>query len=486
MTLPRPIALSALARRIETPVTGDGDPPIADLAYDSRAVTGGCAYLCVPGAKADGHAFAADAVAAGAVALVCERLLPLPVPQIVVPSVRAVMGPMSAAAFGDPSQAMTLAGVTGTNGKTTTAFLLERCFAALGRTTGLMGTVETHIAGAVEPAGRTTPESVDLQRTFARMVAQGVDAAAMEVSSHGLSMGRVDGTRFACAVFTNLSQDHLDFHASMEDYFAAKSMLFEPRFSDTAVVNIDDEYGRRLAATTSLPVVTFSTTGEADVRADDVRMDAAGSDFVCVARGKRVPVRVRLAGPFNVANAIAAMAAIVALDLDATAAAEGIAALPGVPGRFERVDDGAPFTVLVDYAHTPDSVERVLRAARQICAGRLTVVVGCGGDRDRSKRPLMGAAAAALADRAILTSDNPRSEDPLAILAQMEAGARETGRSYQIEPDRRAAIRAAVAGAQPGDVVVIAGKGHESGQEFADRTIPFDDRVVAREELAAR
>lgn len=486
MRLPQPIALAALAERAGASVRGDGSVLIHDLTYDARSVTPGALHFCIPGARADGHDFAPAAVGSGAVALVCQRPLELDVPQVVVASVRDAMGPISAAAFGDPSRAITLAGVTGTNGKTTTTFLIESCFDALGMSTGLLGTVETHVAGAVEPAGRTTPESVDLQRLFARMRDAGVTGAAMEVSSHGLAMGRVDGVWYSCATFTNLTQDHLDFHGTMEEYFAAKALLFEPERSGVAAINADDEHGRRLAAMIGLDHVTFGLEHPADVRAEDVMMDAAGSRFVCVTPSVRVTVHVRLAGPFNVSNALAALATMHALGMDLEKAAQGIDAMPGVPGRFERVDDGEEFTVLVDYAHTPDSVERVLRAARQICEGRLVVVVGCGGDRDRSKRPLMGAAAASLADRAILTSDNPRSEEPRAIIAEMEQGARATGRTYDVEVDRRAAIRAAVRDASPGDVIVIAGKGHESGQEFADRTIPFDDRVVAREELAAR
>lgn len=486
MTLPQSIELAALAERAGAPVRGDASVVVTDLAYDSRAVTPGTLYFCIPGARADGHDFAGDAVAAGAIALLCERPVDAGVPQIVVPSVRAAMGPVSALAFGDPSRAITLAGVTGTNGKTTTTFLLEQCFAALGMSTGLLGTVETHVAGTVDPAVRTTPESVDLQRLFARMRAAGVTGAVMEVSSHGLAMGRVDGVWYSCATFTNLTQDHLDYHGTMEEYFAAKALLFDPSRAGVAAINADDEAGRRLAAGLRIDHVTFGIERPADVRAERLRMDARGSQFTCVTPDARVPVHVNLAGPFNVSNALAALATVHALGLDVEKAAAGIDALPGVPGRFERVDGGEPFTVLVDYAHTPDSVERVLRAAREICPGRLTVVVGCGGDRDRAKRPLMGAAAASLADRAILTSDNPRSEEPRAIIADMEEGARSTGRPYEIEPDRRAAIRAAVRDAAAGDVIVIAGKGHESGQEFAGHTVPFDDRAVAREELALR
>ncbi len=489
MTLPRTLSLDRIAVAAQgASVRGDGSVLIADLAYDSRHVAPGTLFFCRPGQKQDGHDFATQAVDAGAVGLVCERPLELPVPQVIVPSAHRAMGPMAARAFGDPSAAMRVVGITGTNGKTTTAFLSEQCFAALGMATGLIGTIETHINGVAEPAGRTTPEAVDIQRLLARMRDAGAAAVAMEVSSHGLALHRVDGMRFACAVFTNLSQDHLDFHGTMEEYRRAKALLFDGSFSDRAAINVDDETGRWMvehAVAAGLAVTTYSMSGPADVVAERVVMDAAGSSFDCVVAGRRFAVSVRLAGPFNVANALAALAAAAAMELDPEAAAEGIARLPGVPGRFERIDAGQDFTVLVDYAHTPDSVERVLRAARRVCPGALTIVVGCGGDRDRAKRPLMGRAAALLADRAILTSDNPRSEDPRAILLQMEQGAKESGRAYEIEPDRRSAIRAAVAAARAGDVVVIAGKGHESGQEIAGTTIPFDDRVVARQELQA-
>jgi UDP-N-acetylmuramoyl-L-alanyl-D-glutamate--2,6-diaminopimelate ligase len=466
-------------------IRGDPSIEVVDLAYDSRDARPGTLFFCRAGGRHDGHDFAIEAIRGGAGALVVERWLPPGVPQVRVPSVRRAMGPAAATFFGHPSRGMTLAGVTGTNGKTTTTFMLERCFAAAGMKSGLMGTVETHVAGDILPVTRTTPEAVDFQRVLAVMRERGVAAAAVEVSSHGLELGRVEGSRFSCAIFTNLTQDHLDFHGTMEAYFTAKALLFTPALSDVAVINADDPSGVRLAGRTALPVVTYSVGAEADVRAVAALVGRSSSVFSCDAAGRRVEVHVPLAGRFNVSNALAAMAACHALGIDLRAAAEGIASLPGVPGRFESVDAGQEFTVLVDYAHTPDSVERALSAAREICAGRLVVVLGCGGDRDRSKRPLMGRAATALADRAFLTSDNPRSEDPLAILAEIEAGAASSGGSYVVEPDRRLAIRSALRDARAGDVIVIAGKGHESGQEFADRTVPFDDRVVAREELEA-
>jgi UDP-N-acetylmuramoyl-L-alanyl-D-glutamate--2,6-diaminopimelate ligase len=464
-------------------VRGSSVVDVTDVAYDSRAVSPGTLFFCVAGARVDGHAFARDASSAGAAALVVERFLEIDVPQVRVASVRAAMGPMAAAFFGHPSEAIEMVGVTGTNGKTTTTFLLERAFEATGASAGLMGTVETHIAGSVSPVVRTTPEAIDLQRTLARMHDAGVRGAAVEVSSHGLVLGRVDGTRFAAAVFTNLTQDHLDFHSTMESYFQAKAALFVPERTRAAVVNLDDAHGRRIAQSTRVPLVTFGiASDDAEVRAHDVEIDTSGSRFACEAGSESIPVRLGLAGRFNVANALAALATMKALGRDLGAAAQGIESLAGVPGRFERIDAGQDFTVIVDYAHTPDSLARALSSAREICSARLWLVFGCGGDRDRGKRPLMGAAATKLADHVVITSDNPRSEDPLAIIAEIEAGA---AGAYEVEPDRRAAIRHALLGAAAGDVVLVAGKGHESGQEFAGgRTIPFDDRAVVREELA--
>jgi UDP-N-acetylmuramoyl-L-alanyl-D-glutamate--2,6-diaminopimelate ligase len=476
--------LADIARNMRrATVRGDRATRIVDVTADSRAAGPGSLFFCVPGGRVDGHDFAPEAVAHGASALVVDRWLDLDVAQVSVPSVREAMGPASAAVFGNPSAAMTVVGVTGTNGKTTTAFMLEGALAQLGMTTGLIGTVEVHVAGRVLPVVHTTPEAPELQRLLARMRDAAVGAVAMEVSSHGLALGRVAGTRFACAVFTNLTQDHLDFHGTMESYERAKASLFDPSYAERGAVNADDPAGVRLVEHAAIPITTFGLGEGADVRAVDVSSSHAGSSFSCVAAGERVPVTVRIAGPYNVSNALAALAAFRALGLPIQAAADGIASLAGVPGRMEAVDAGQPFTVLVDYAHTPDSLTNVLLAARAVCERSLVVVFGCGGDRDRGKRPLMGAVAAELADRAIITSDNPRSEDPLAIIAEIEAGARETGRPYEMEPDRREAIRMAVGGASAGDVVVIAGKGHETGQRFADRVVPFDDRIVAREEL---
>jgi len=469
-------------------ITGDGATIVRELAYDSRHVRDGDLFFCRPGGTADGHDFAPPAVEAGATALVVERILDVPVPQLVVPSVARAMGPMAAAFFGHPSEAMTVVGVTGTNGKTTTTFMIESVVDALGMRPGLIGTVETHVADEVRGGVRTTPESIDLQRLMAQMRDAGVGILAMEVSSHGLDLHRVDGTRFACALFTNLSQDHLDFHGSMEEYFEAKAMLFDPALSDRAVVNVDDPAGRRLIERTRLPVATSSLERDADVRATRIAMDASGSDVAAVVGGREVSVRVPLPARYNVANALGVLGVALSMGWPLDEVIVGIEALRGVPGRLEPIDEGQGFAVLVDYAHTPEALEGVLDAVRGFTppGARLIAVFGAGGDRDRTKRRLMGLAVGARADHAIITSDNPRTEDPLAIIAAIEAGMREADSTYESIPDRREAIDAAIGGARDGDVIVIAGKGHEPGQEFADRTVQFDDRQVARESLARR
>ena len=459
---------------------------VVDLTHDSREAGPGVLYACRPGLRADGHDFAPDAVRAGTPALLVERPLDLGVPQIQVGSVAAVLGPAAAAVHGNPSADLSVVGVTGTNGKTTITYLLDAIFAAAGTTTGLIGTVQTLIAGEAVPGVRTTPEATDLQRLLRRMHDRGATHVAMEVSSHGLALRRVDGTRFAAAAFTNLSQDHLDFHADFEDYFLAKARLFTPHFTSLGVVNVDDPYGRRLALSAPVDIVRVSAAGDAaaDVVASDIDLAPDGSTFTAHLRGRSVRVRTWLPADFNVSNALVAMALAEATGIDPDVAAEGLARCRGVPGRMERVDAGQPFTVLVDYAHTPDSVEHVLHAARQLTRGRVISVVGCGGDRDAGKRPLMGRAAAEASDLAVLTSDNPRSEDPDAILAAVERGAASVrDATWRVVADRRAAIAAALTAAEPGDVVVIAGKGHETTQEFAHTTVEFDDRRVARELL---
>jgi UDP-N-acetylmuramoyl-L-alanyl-D-glutamate--2,6-diaminopimelate ligase len=481
-------------------VPADADAEVRDVTHDSRQAGPGVLYACRPGHHADGHDFAPAAVAAGSPALLVQRLLDQPVPQLQVPDVADVLGPVAARVHHNPSAALTVCGITGTNGKTTTAYLLESVLRAAGHRTGMIGTVQTLIAGQAVPGVRTTPEATDLQRLLARMRGAGVTATAMEVSSHGLALGRVAGTQFAVALFTNLSQDHLDFHADLEDYFQAKARLFTSAYTPTAVINVDDPYGRRLAQTSDAELVAVSPSGAAggdaatatpaDVTATDVQATGDGCRFVAHLRSGSVVVRTPLVGDFNVANALCAMAAAEVVGVDLATAAAGIAACDGVPGRMEAVDAGQPFTVLVDYAHTPDSLERVLVAARGIIQGRtdrnVVVVVGCGGERDTGKRPLMGRVAARLADLAILTSDNPRGEDPSKILAAVAGGAAVVhGAHWQVVIDRRDAIATALNAAGPGDVVIIAGKGHETYQELGDRTVDFDDRLVARALLTA-
>ena len=457
-------------------VVGEGSVEVSSLAYDSRRVGPGALFFCVRGEKVDGHDFAAQVVESGAVGLVVERELDVGVPQVVVGDARAAMAPLAARFHGDPTAELRVVGVTGTNGKTTTAFLLREILEAAGIQCGLLGTVKQVVGGEEEPVERTTPEAIDLQATFRRMLQSGDRACAMEVSSHAMTLHRADAIHFEAALFTNLTQDHLDFHADMEDYFLAKRKLFEAG-SKTAIVNVDDPYGRRLAG--EFECVTFSAEGgDADYAARDVSFDSGGARFAI----GQVEVRTGMPGHFNVANALGAFAAAAALGVEAETAAAGLARAARVPGRFEPIDEGQGFAVLVDYAHTPDSLENVLRAARRLTARRLIAVFGAGGDRDRDKRPKMGRAGAQLSDLAVVTSDNPRSEDPAAIVAEVAAGA--GGGEVEVEVDRRAAIALALRRAQPGDTVVIAGKGHEQGQEFeGGRKVPFDDREVARAEL---
>ncbi len=462
-------------------IVGDASVEVESLAYDSRKVGPGTLFFCVRGEKADGHEFAAAAVEAGAVGLVVERELDLPVAQVVVADARAAMAPLAARFWGDPTEGLKVVGVTGTNGKTTTAFLIREILEAAGMRCGLLGTVKQVVGGVEEEVERTTPEAIDLQATFRRMLDGGDRVCAMEVSSHALALHRADAIDFDVAVFTNLSRDHLDFHADMGDYFQSKRRLFaaEPR---TAIVNVDDEYGDRLA--TEFDCLGFSAEGwDADFVARDVSSDAGGSSFVVAGSTGETRVRTSLPGHFNVANALAAFAVATALGVDPETAAAGLAGAAPPPGRLEPIDEGQPFVVLVDYAHTPDSLENVLRAARRLTEGRVISVFGAGGDRDRGKRPEMGRTAAELSDLAIVTSDNPRSEDPGAIVEEILAGVGDRD-GVEVEPDRRAAIELAMARARAGDTVVIAGKGHEQGQEFeGGRKVPFDDREVAREEL---
>jgi len=458
-----------------------GDGPaveIGGLAYDNRMVEPGTLFFCVPGFTRDGHDFAPDAVARGAAALVVARPVGAGVPEIQVADVRAAMAIAAARFHGDPTATLPVVGITGTNGKTTTAFLVRALLEAAGRQCGLLGTVTSVVAGEERPTVRTTPEAIDLQRTFREMLDGGDTACAMEISSHALELRRADGINVAVAVFTNLTQDHLDFHSTMEDYFQAKRRLLASPLTGTRVVEVDDRYGRRLAE--EFPdAVTFGIDAECDYRATAVSTGFAGTDCTFETPDGAFDVHVPLPGRFNVLNALGAWAAVRALGVEVTALPDAAR----VPGRFEPVDEGQPFAVLIDYAHTPDSLENVLRAARELAGGRVIAVFGAGGDRDRGKRTLMGEIGARLADVCLVTSDNPRSEEPEAIIAEILAGAGD-GAHVEHDPDRRATIHRAVSLARPGDVVVIAGKGHEQGQEFAGgRKEPFDDVAVAREAL---
>jgi UDP-N-acetylmuramoyl-L-alanyl-D-glutamate--2,6-diaminopimelate ligase len=461
---------------------GPEDVEVTALAFDNRVVTPGTLFFCVPGFTRDGHDFAPDAVQRGAVALVVQRPLGLGIPEVLVDDVRAAMARAAARFHGDPTARLRVVGITGTNGKTTTAFLVRELLEAGGVRCGLMGTVKNMIGGVEREVVRTTPEAIALQAAFAEMLAAGDAACAMEVSSHALELRRADAIHFAVALFTNLTQDHLDFHDDMEAYFLAKRKLFEVA-GGPLVVNVDDPYGRRLAE--EFPrAQTYAIDAPADWRACDVASELTGSRFVADTPEGRFECRTPLPGRFNVLNALGALACARALGVGLDVATAALASAGRVPGRFEPVDEGQPFAVLVDYAHTPDSLENVLRAARELTTGRVICVFGAGGDRDRGKRPLMGEIAARLADVALVTSDNPRSEDPEAILDEIVAGAGAS--AFEREADRRRAIARAVELAGPGDVVVIAGKGHEQGQEFAGgRKEPFDDRQVAAEALRA-
>jgi UDP-N-acetylmuramoyl-L-alanyl-D-glutamate--2,6-diaminopimelate ligase len=468
---------------------------VTGITHDSANVQRGDLYAALPGSRHHGADFCEQAAAAGAVAVLTdpagrERAIRTGVPVFVVADPRARLGEVASWVYGNPSGRLLLIGVTGTSGKTTGTYLIESGLAHAGYLTGLIGGIETRVGGKVEPSKLTTPEATELQAMLAVMAEQQVTGAAMEVSSHALALGRVAGTSYEVALFTNLSQDHLDFHADMNDYFDTKAALFTPRYAKSGVVNIDDEYGRLLVSRARIPLTTFSAIGrsDADWRAADVRCGADGSTFQVIGPGGvEADASTALVGAFNVSNALGAIVALVEVGVGLGSAVTGVAACPGVPGRLERVESGPDLAVLVDYSHKPGAVQAVLSALRPVTAGNLRIVLGCGGDRDRAKRPLMSAAAAELADVAIFTSDNPRSEDPLSILAEMLAGALSVPAADRahviIEPDRAAAIGIAVAGASKGDVVLIAGKGHERGQYVAGQVIPFDDREVAAQVL---
>ena len=484
--------------RLFQQIAAADDPEIYDIEYDSRRVRPGFLFVAMRGESTDGNRYIDAAVAAGAVAVVSDSKQALPREGIAwahAADGRQALAQLGSRFFGEPARKLHLAGVTGTNGKTTTTFLLESILRQAGRGSILIGTIEYHVAGEVFAAPHTTPESLDLNRIFAKGLSQGATEALMEVSSHALAQGRVWGMHFDVAIFTNLTRDHLDFHGDFENYFSAKRRLFEgvgaqpPR---VAIINIEDDYGRRLAEfarSQSSKVVTYGIE-RGDVRAADVELSTAGTRFLMHTPQGSVAMRSRLIGGINVQNILAASAAALERGCSLEEIAAGVEALARVPGRFERVDCGQPFAVVVDYAHTDDALRNLTRIAREFVsrgkqAGRVITVFGCGGDRDRTKRPRMGQAAGEGSDYVIITSDNPRSEDPLAIIGEAEPGVEATGTKYEIEPERRQAIAAAIGAAGEGDIVLIAGKGHEKVQVLKNGSIPFDDVEVAREALAA-
>jgi UDP-N-acetylmuramoyl-L-alanyl-D-glutamate--2,6-diaminopimelate ligase len=492
---PRRTPLGELAGRLSAPL----DPAAAavevtGITVDSRAVEAGDLYVAAPGATTHGARFAPAAAASGAVALLtdeegariaAERGVDLPTLSVERP--RGVLGTASAHVYGDPARALRLVGVTGTQGKTTTTRLAEAALTQAGERAAVVGTVGTRIAGQDVASALTTPEAPALHALFAVMVEEGVSGCAMEVSSHALVMGRVDGVIFDVAAFTNLGRDHLDFHADIEDYFAAKAQLFTPQRARRGLVTLDDPYGRRLLETAAIPMRTFSRdpSAGADWWADHVEPTPTGSRFVLHGPGVEVATEVPLPGDFNVANAVCTVAVLAEAGYDAATVAAALGSGGGVPGRMEPVDVGQDFTAVVDYAHKPDAVEAVLRSVRASTRGRLIIVIGAGGDRDRGKRPVMGEIAARLADVVVVTDDNPRTEDPSAIRRELLAGARQGDAEVLEEGDRAAAIRLAAGLARPGDCLVVAGKGHETGQEVAGVVHPFDDRDALRSALQA-
>jgi len=476
-------------------LTGDPQTEITGIQTDSRKVKPGDLFICLPGHTVDGHDYAGKALDAGAAALVAERPLGLGAAELLVKDSRLAMAVIADRYFGHPSAKVRTIGVTGTNGKTTTTYLIERILNDAGKSAGVIGTIEMRYAGRVYPMSGTTPEALELHRHLADMADAGVAYCAMEVSSHGLDQGRAKGVRFRTAIFTNLTQDHLDYHGTMEQYAAAKSLLFsrlgngyaaDERDRSYAVLNADDPASAGFAKATAAEVITYGVREDADVRASDIRITARGASFhVRTFRGE-ADIQLRMVGAYNVYNALGALTAALLEGVPLEAIKASLEAIPGVPGRVETVDAGQDFAVIVDYAHTPDGLENVLRTVKEFAERRVICVFGCGGDRDRTKRPIMGRIAARYADHVMVTSDNPRSEDPVRILQDIEAGLRGDGvpaDRYDMIVDRREAIRKAVAMASAGDVVLIAGKGHETYQLIGKETLEFDDRLVAAEAI---
>lgn len=480
------IGVKTLLARIAPQPDTVADTMVTGVAFRADEVFEGDVFFCVRGAVHDGHDFAGAARDKGAAALVVERVLPgIELPQYLVADTRIALGFAAAEFWGHPSESMLVFGVTGTNGKTTTTYLLDSVLRAAGHRTGIIGTVETRIGDERLPATRTTPESSEVQALLARMRDAGVTAVSMEVSSHAIDLHRVDAVVFAAVGFTNLTQDHLDYHGTLAEYAEVKKRLFTEFSTSGRVIDTDDEFGATMA-TQFTDAITVGRQNGVTVQATDEASSSAGTRFGLVTTSGRATVELPLAGAYNVNNALMAAGCALSAGVALPTVVAGLEAAPQVPGRLERIDEGQPFSVLVDYAHTPDSLDKASAAVKRVTSGRTIVVFGCGGDRDPSKRPLMAAAAARHADVVIITSDNPRSEDPAAIIAQIVPGLADTSVDYEVEVDRRLAILRALASAAPGDSVLIAGKGHEDYQIFADRTVHFDDREIAREGLRSR
>ncbi|UHA75811.1 UDP-N-acetylmuramoyl-L-alanyl-D-glutamate--2,6-diaminopimelate ligase [Paenibacillus sp. 481] len=488
--------LSELASRlISAKLQGEGQTEIRGLVVDSRKVTAGALFVCISGNALDGHQYAEQAIAQGAAALVVERLLPVQAPQIIVKDARHALAVLADAFYESPSQELSLIGVTGTNGKTTTTYLIEKILNDANKRAGVIGTIETRYNGQSFPMSGTTPNALELQHSLRNMVNEGVQAVAMEVSSHALVQGRVKGCRFRAAVFTNLTQDHLDYHGSMESYREAKGLFFS-RLGNTfaaneaersyAVLNADDAAAAPFDEMTAAETITYGLSEQADIYADNIRITAKGTSFTVHTFKGSTSIQLRMVGKFNVYNALAAIAVGLIEGVELEQIRNSLEEVPGVDGRVEPVEAGQPFSVIVDYAHTPDGLENVLSTVKEFAEGRVLCVFGCGGDRDRTKRPLMGKISARYADYSFVTSDNPRTEEPNGILLDIEAGLQELGidqNRYELIVDRRAAITKAIEMASPKDVVLIAGKGHETYQLIGKETFDFDDRIVAKEAI---
>jgi len=483
--------LSQITKGIDCQIVGS-DLKVAGLKYDSRQVEAGDLFFAIPGFKVDGHHFINDAISKGAVAIVVEELQPIKenITQVIVKDSREAMGLIAANFYGNPANKLKMIGITGTNGKTTTTYLIKGILEEAGYRVGLIGTNQNVIGDRVIPSQRTTPESLDLQSLLAEMVIAEVDYVVMEVSSHALQLKRTAGVEYDLAVFTNLSQDHLDFHHDLSQYFNAKSLLFKDlnyrnKKKKVAIINFDDPYGTAMAAKSSAPVYSYGIEQPSQIHAQDLEIGSQGLSYRLVTPIGEVQLKLNLTGKFNVYNSLAACACALAEGVSLTQIKAGLQKIPGVAGRFELINQGQDFTVIVDYAHTPDGMENVLNTARALAKNRVICVFGAGGDRDRQKRPLMGEVAAKFSDYIILTADNPRSEDPLAIAKEIETGILKAAPDldYRINVDRGQAIKQAIALGQPGDVIIICGKGHETYQEFHDKIIEFDDRQVAIQAL---